>query len=684
MKDAPSMGGTSPPTQDNGTFQYMRDSRRWLLWKAIPNPSKSKPDKVPYYVSGKARGATDTPEDWAQLTTYDEACRVLSVGGYMGLAFALGPDGAGGYWQGVDLDSVKANELDDLADSAPGHVELSPSGNGCHAIGYGAYFPPLGSNETGVEAYASGRYFTFTGRCIRDGALTCLAAWVEGPLAARHNAARPTSGAMETMHVDAKTVTELRSALFSMRADDRDLWIRMGQALKELGDTGRTLWIDWSQTSDKWKPADAKKWDSFKGDRTGLGAVFAEAQRGVWTNPNSNEAQLNPNPAIEWNADALFAELSFDWSSTEPLPPDLIEGLVADEEVTILGGHGGIGKGFLSLQMACAVSLGSEVLGHRVPQGKRVLYYSAEDGRKRIGHRLRRLLESYDEEEKELVKQNLRLIDASDLDPLGGGSSQHGLVPLPDYEKLRKMVEAFDPQLVVIDGASDTFDGNEIARRDVRGFVKLLRRIHPRRRIGVLLIVHIDRASARGHVTNDDGYAGSTQWHNSARRRLYLQRFVEKDPDTKEETGETIFLRVMKNQDGPPAPDMEVVRQLSGFWQPAPHFVGNLAQPAEDYSETILALINEYYERGMYMSTSLAANATTGVFDTLRGDQKFPRSLSKKKTAELLRDLERNGELRREDYRRPAGGKAERWRVASSPSFNLPAETDVQSVPSEG
>lgn len=80
----------------------------------------------------------------------------------------------------------------------------------------------------------------------------------------------------------------------------------------------------------------------------------------------------------------LLRRLSIDWHGGSDVDvPDIIEGLVADEDVTLLGGHGGVGKSFLALQMACAVALGREVI-NRSTLKKRVLYYSAEDGKKRL------------------------------------------------------------------------------------------------------------------------------------------------------------------------------------------------------------------------------------------------------------------------------------------------------------
>lgn len=65
--------------------------------------------------------------------------------------------------------------------------------------------------------------------------------------------------------VDADTVRDLRSALMFMRADDRDLWVRIGLALTELGEVGRGLWMEWSSQSEKFDPLEAARtWESFK------------------------------------------------------------------------------------------------------------------------------------------------------------------------------------------------------------------------------------------------------------------------------------------------------------------------------------------------------------------------------------------------------------------------------------
>lgn len=308
--DAPSAGGIDPlRVEIPGALQA---ARRWLLWRAVPVPGR-KPRKVPFYCDGSTRsGALDSPADLARLADFETAVSALKTGPYASIGFALGADETGQVWQGIDLDHIDARpELAALVDQLPGYVERSPSGTGVHAIGIGSDFATLGSNSTGIEAYAHGRFFTVTGDAI-GGDPEDLEPFVRGTLAPLHSPPKPrtvppqseatlnerrSSAANKSATATPNQIAELRSALAHLRADDRDLWVRMGHALHEFGDTGRGLWMDWSATSEKFDPADAARaWDSFRPTNTGHAAVFAEAQRQGWANPKAGAGGGRPDP----------------------------------------------------------------------------------------------------------------------------------------------------------------------------------------------------------------------------------------------------------------------------------------------------------------------------------------------------------------------------------------------------
>ena len=81
----------------------------------------------------------------------------------------------------------------------------------------------------------------------------------------------------------------LNGALDAIPADDRDVWIRIGLALRqELGaDTGYEIWLAWSKKSIKFDEDDAEAtWHSFKDQATGnavtLGTIYYLAKEKGW------------------------------------------------------------------------------------------------------------------------------------------------------------------------------------------------------------------------------------------------------------------------------------------------------------------------------------------------------------------------------------------------------------------
>ena len=76
-----------------------------------------------------------------------------------------------------------------------------------------------------------------------------------------------------------------RSALTFIPPDDRDLWIRIGMALKsELGDPGFDLWDAWSRQADSYNERDARDvWRSCKANGgVTAGTLFHEAKARGW------------------------------------------------------------------------------------------------------------------------------------------------------------------------------------------------------------------------------------------------------------------------------------------------------------------------------------------------------------------------------------------------------------------
>jgi hypothetical protein len=93
--------------------------------------------------------------------------------------------------------------------------------------------------------------------------------------------------------VTPRTIEDLRDALEAIPSDERELWVRIGLALKTIGPKGKQLWLEWSKKSPKFNLGDAERvWGSMDPRETHFRTVFHEAQNNWdWTNPRSK-----PNP----------------------------------------------------------------------------------------------------------------------------------------------------------------------------------------------------------------------------------------------------------------------------------------------------------------------------------------------------------------------------------------------------
>ena len=632
--------------QYEGVDERMKSAVRWLL---------ATPDKIPHYVDGTPRrGKLDTTLDVDQLATFNDALLALAADTahrFSHLGFALGADLTGSHWQGVDLDKIDTRPgLRVIAEDLPGYTERSPSGRGLHAIGYGREFKSLGNNGAGIEAYCRGRFFTVTGDSS-GGTVRCIADHVErvlAPLRAPLMSTASTSPTSACHPASPETIVDLRSALDHLRADDRDLWIRMGMALKELGDTGRGLWLTWSQTSKKYDAVNASStWDSLEPTQTSYEAVFAEAQRQGWVNPKSRLTGSVPAVQASPATDAVDLEAHI-VDMREPVDPDsnhpcVVDCIVPQGEVTLLAGHGGTGKSFIALKLAIHVALGLP-FGPLAVRQSRVCFYSAEDDAAEVQRRVVRICRTMRVPPFSL-HERLFVLDVSELDPTLYRGDAHGGSVMPLVDGLRTFVRRHDIGLVIVDNASDTFAGNEIVRTQVRTFVRALRSV-ARPDSAVLLLAHVAKASLTNRRSGSDSsedYSGSTAWHNSARSRLSLDIG----------SGGSLVLRHAKANRSAKAEPLhldwhESVPVNAGEMSPAAEAVRSLRADKEAREDAasgdwLVQAVGDFERRGEYLTT--ATTSGSSLYNKIKGEPGFPKGLTSDRCNILARRLERAGRI---------------------------------------
>ena len=151
---------------------------RWLCWRLEPDPKGGKPRKVPYDPKNGHKASSTNPDTWGTLA---EASAAKDKYMFAGVGYVFVEESG---VVGVDIDHCidENGQLNDIAQTIigqhPTYTEISPSGTGLHLFYHGP-MPGKGNknSNTGVEMYASARYFTMTGKQlpgspdeIRDGA----------------------------------------------------------------------------------------------------------------------------------------------------------------------------------------------------------------------------------------------------------------------------------------------------------------------------------------------------------------------------------------------------------------------------------------------------------------------------------------------------------------------------------
>ena len=140
---------------------------------------------------------------------------------------------------------------------------------------------------------------------------------------------RPTitsvSKAMATYSVDEVTVADLRAALLHVDPDDRDTWVRVGHALKTIGDVGLDIWDQWSQRSPKYKAEEiVYRWHGFAPHNITYKTVFHAAQECGWVNTAKRRSEsATPEVTITYTESEAA-----DLQSETRLPPSVPQHII--------------------------------------------------------------------------------------------------------------------------------------------------------------------------------------------------------------------------------------------------------------------------------------------------------------------------------------------------------------------
>lgn len=367
----------------------------------------------------------------------------------------------------------------------------------------------------------------------------------------------------------------------------------------------------------------------------------------------SAEALLRPKPAP-----FTAVDLSALGKDAPPAPTSWWGRFLPEGEVTGAGGHGEAGKStLLGVQLGAHLAVGAEFLGHAVRRA-RVAYYSAEDPPNVVMHRLDKACRVHGFD-IEAVRAGFHVLDASE----GNGAlfiEQRAAgvrtgTTTSAYAALMQYVADNEIDVVIVDNASDVFEGDEISRTMVRRFIRGLAQIVRPRGGSVVLLMHVDKSTARGLSSGSDSYSGSTAWHNSVRSRLFLKSTDDGGLELRHEKCNYGLkhapIAMRWPADGLPELDRPLTPVVQGIAD-------------RNDLHAVLGLIHEYAGRGESIATS--QNSPGNAARMLAAEKAYPRKRKPTEVFGLLRDAERQGLLLRQDYRDTGRKLRERWQLTEA------------------
>lgn len=237
----------------------------------------------------------------------------------------------------------------------------------------------------------------------------------------------------------------------------------------------------------------------------------------------SNDHDMPAVPTLETKTPAA-------WKGTEPPQQRwLAAARIPCGDLTLYSGNGGAGKTETAVQLLVSVAarLG-DWLGCIVEAGP-ALFLSCEEPEANVRDRVERIcrhrhIDPHAIEDLHLHFPDLEATWLATADRLGKVTKTALLLQVEAW------MGAHRPILVVIDSIAAVFDGEAIARRQVRSFLAMLRKIARENETAIVLL---DHPSVRG-LADGSGTANSVDWRNSVRAMLHLSDADKNDPDLRE------------------------------------------------------------------------------------------------------------------------------------------------------
>lgn len=337
-------------------------------------------------------------------------------------------------------------------------------------------------------------------------------------------------------------------------------------------------------------------------------------------------------PAAQEQAQPQGDLVPMDWTQLQHAQPEPTrwrwEGWLPEGTVTLLAANGGVGKSNLSLQLGVALTQASPLFDIQATDSK-VLILSGEDEARTVHFRVANICADAGVEISTLAGR-LVVYDLTKADVVLWRDG----APTERMQWLADLAVATKAGVIIIDNASDVFAANENDRAEVRGFMRCLNLIAGETRAAVLLLAHVDKASARSGAGLDTNttFSGSTAWNNSARSRWAMVR----DADT-------VVLRHEKCNLGPLQDEMRLefdpANKVFKRFGSSPGLKAAASVVRNTQRAAILKMLARATDAGANLTPKATANSSSNAYLALRDDPDYPGGLDRRGFFGLLFEL---------------------------------------------
>ena len=268
--------------------------------------------------------------------------------------------------------------------------------------------------------------------------------------------------------------------------------------------------------------------------------------------------------------------------------PWAVDGLVAERDLVILSGEGGIGKTYVMQELAIALSRGRSLFNtYPVKRPYRVLYMDCEMSDWATIHRFQRMLKAEDNLDG---MQNLFVIPGASFTIEDG----------PSRGELQRLIEYHKIEWVMIDSALRTTRGDENDSQTPNRILKFTRDCRSRFGVGFVYIHHWRKKSREAFAADDDKgqiLRGSAGWRDAIDAHIAMTKRTR--------DGENMIWTVpekTRHADKPCKPFLLKWQKTEPDNEESPFKVVTATDTDEQGRDDLLALIQSRSEEGIGIS----------------------------------------------------------------------------------